>query len=277
MTGGYGNWVTNPQNEGVMPDPVGFAKSLVRFSGDALPSSIDLTEDVATNLCRFWTAAFLHAGTRLLQSMLVLTEAGLDKEADLLLRSLLELTGNAAYMLDDPKSRAVKFEASDSLSRRRVFESLQSLQISSPDLLEEVAAEFDEEFKKMRETVGDALDDDSLAWQPFGVPAKTRIASIGPSWYYRLLYQSTSDFTHMNARAVAALMRPPRSEAGHLVVGIELLIRLLYKMNDVLGVPNRPGIDSYALEFSKFHEADKFRGKVVAYLSGVMFKGADSK
>jgi hypothetical protein len=52
---------------------------------------------------------------------------------------LLELTVNAAYMLDDPETRAVKFEASDSISRKRAFESIQSFGLGSRELRERVA------------------------------------------------------------------------------------------------------------------------------------------
>jgi hypothetical protein len=60
----------------------------------------------------------------------------------------------------------------------------------------------------MREALGDVVDDESLAFQPFGAKASNRISAIGPSWYYRLVYQPTADFVHMNARAVGRLFSP---------------------------------------------------------------------
>jgi hypothetical protein len=52
------------------------------------------------------------------------------------------------------------------------------------------------------------VDDESLALHPFGAKASNRISAIGPSLYYRLVYQPTADLVHMNARAVGRLFSP---------------------------------------------------------------------
>lgn len=192
---------------------------------------------------------FLIAGRRLLETIVLLTENGYGRESDAQLRCLLELVGNVNYMTAAP-GRGIEFAIAESLGRKRMGELLQTYKLGDEAERKELAASIAEELSDVEAVVGSDIEREELRRRPFGVDARTRIGSSPRmSWHYDLIFSTTSDLLHMNARAVAKYLREPTPETyGTIAVACELFLRVAYATDAVLHLGKRNVIDGYAVQ-----------------------------
>lgn len=220
----------------------------------------------------WWNVAFVRAATRLLRAIVILGNEGLYEESNLQLRSMLELVGNQGYMAQSPKARAAEFAAADLKTRERILDSLSRLGFD-PKALQGVRDEIAQVRTDLNPLIEDVQDSDSI--YPFGRKAKVRIESAGMTWHYDGVYERTSDYVHMNARALGNYLkaedetRPETEEAlqlGTVVLGCEFLIRTLYFADVALGQCRRDFLDGYALEYARLTLPDRDKHRVVQSL-----------
>jgi hypothetical protein len=219
------------------------ARELDRLAADLTPSEMMSSGDRAGDVWRLWCVGFVLAGRRLFQAIVVLTERGLGHESTVLLRALAECVANQYFMGVDPQ-RAIEFSAAESGGKRRLLEAIEKYGLSTEADRAFVAERIEEDASEMREFVGDALDDARLARQPFGLSARDRMVAAGLDWQYDLVYRPTSDLLHMNAIAVAHYLREqPEPGMSQLAIANELMLRLLYKLDEAHALGRQSEID----------------------------------
>ena len=205
----------------------------------------------------WWNVAFVRAATRLLRAIVILGGEGLYEESNLQLRSMLELVGNQGYMAQSPKARAAEFAAADLTTRERILDSLGRLGFD-PKALRGARDEIAQVRTELSELIGDVEESDSI--YPFGRKAKLRIESAGMTWHYDSVYERTSDFVHMNARALGNYLkavdepsaeREQSRQLGNVVLGCEFLIRTPFFADLALEQHRRDFLDGYALEYAR--------------------------
>jgi hypothetical protein len=223
-----------------------------------------------------WNEAFVRAGSRLCKGILVLIQNGLDVEAKLPLRSLLELVANQGYMAREPEVRAAEFGATDLRTRSGYL-----------DIVERLGFDQDKVDRARREIGGiRARQHDLLAdfegrddFNPFGKKAEARIKSAGMNWHYDAVYRSTSDFVHMNAMSVANYLKSgePKYDVGvgvgvggpglaSLVLGCEMLLRVLYFAEAAMEQGYGDALDAHASVFGGLAYPSKDVDEAIAEL-----------
>lgn len=203
----------------------------------------------------WWNRAFARAGARMLKAVVVLTENGLGKEADLPLRALVELVGNQHYMRVD-KRRAAQFAVEGLASHKRFIERLERWGVAEPESAARIRGGIADDEKRLADRGVDLNTIPLKSAAPFGQSAKSRIMSAGLEWQYDLVFATTSDLLHMNARAVALYAVDKETDeqimrGGALTMASRMILPLLYVIDEALKQGQSDVIDGYARQYWK--------------------------
>jgi hypothetical protein len=253
---------------------VELAESLLKYARQFPWANYEPGENAREGTWRLWNLGFVKAATFLLQAIVVLFENGLGREAQLQLRSLMELVGNQYYMGQD-KRRAVEFAAAQAIEQQRLIEaglSLNALTTTDADEMSKIAERIKEDREAMKTHLGkDAERELEKQMYPFGRKASIRLAAAGMKWHYELPYEMASNLMHMNARAVAFYLGDESREsegAGTLVLANEMMLRVLYKADEALDQGALEAINRFGTEHSRRAYPGQDIERILQYLRG---------
>jgi hypothetical protein len=216
----------------------------------------------ADNAWRYWNSGFVAAAHRMMRGVMLLAEHGQSHEAEVLLRPMLELVGNQAFMARDPKKRAVDFLHQSNAIKQKLAHRAKSYGLATEDEWSEMMLTVESEAAGLNEVVGAP----SMEWtrddRPFARSAKERITEAGLSWHYDLLFFTSSDISHMGAMSVDWIMefdegegtlrkRGVRTEgaAGVVTIATELMLRVLYQAEKVIDEGIEAALNGLATEY----------------------------
>jgi hypothetical protein len=206
----------------------------------------------------WWNLGFVRAAGDLCRAVRVLDEAELHDETYLPLRSLAELVANQGYMAADPERRAPEFTEADLAARERLLSTLERLGPPfrfSSEAISDVRKSIVQVKDELAHSLMNVESTESM--YPFGRKARARMEAAGMVWHYDGLYETSSDFVHMNARAVAGYMGRaagegrPNDATAQILMAIELLLRSLYFGDAALELEHRGDLDDYAMQYVK--------------------------
>lgn len=230
---------------------------------------------------KYWNAGFVAAGHRLMRGVMILADHGQAHEAELLVRPMVELVGNQAYMASDP-NRAVDFLHQATDTKKKLAERTKDYGLMSEEEWPDVLAGLEGEASGLTEAVGGPSLEYTKDLRPFGKSAKARITGAGLTWHYDLLYFTASDITHMGAMSVdwnleyddekKAIMKRgvrPDGAPGVVTLATEMMLRLLYVAETALEEGVMEQLDALAHEYWLINAKKGLEEKVlISYLRG---------
>jgi hypothetical protein len=240
-----------------------------RFPWQPAPKS----SDVALQLAQLWNIGFVRCAAGLVRAITLLHEHGLASEAYLPLRSLYDVAASQQYMSLDP-ANAIRFTGEEATMKQRVLSILGRLNLGDPNELAQLAAEAQEDLDHLARLAPDVVAELSeTKYQPFGLGPYDR-AKAGPRWlfgHYPTIFAYSSDFVHMNARAVATYLAPATDEGrprggGHAALAAEFLLRILYKAAWLLKQQRQDVLNGFAMKLADVLYPEHPRREIVGYL-----------
>ncbi len=230
---------------------------------------------------KYWNAGFVAAGHRLMRGVLILADHGQAHEAELLVRPMVELVGNQAYMARDPK-RAVDFLHQATDTKKKLAERTKTYGLTTEEEWSEVIAGLEGEASGLAEAAGGPSLEYTNDLRPFGKSAKDRITDAGLTWHYDLLYFTASDITHMGAMSVdwnfefndekKAIMKRgvrPDGAAGVVTLATEMMLRILYAAERALDEGIVEDLDALAHDYWRINATKGLEEQVlISHLRG---------
>ena len=136
---------------------------------------------------------------RLFRSIMYLCQQGFWQEAEIMLRSLFEVTVNTIYVDIDPESRAELYLEYDIVFRKRLLDAAKRQTDPQWAVLtgdcQKGALEIETEYKKVKQKFPN-----KNSWSNKTVRQMAKETGMG--WYYDFLYAMWSNKTHGNVRAM---------------------------------------------------------------------------
>lgn len=247
---------------GKSPEVFSLADKILQFL-DTYPTHFEYQVDTKNQemVHKYWNIAFCAAAHRLYRAIEILVEAGLEREAHIQARSLLELAGNQAFMAAEPETRPIDFVHQVIETKKLLSQAMKQHKLIEDEAFAEMQTRLATESIDIGKTIGESSKSWEKIKRPFDASAYDRIKKGGMHWHYDLLYFYGSDITHMGGLSVEwyldldpdtqfLVKRGPDTPAvGVLLVATDIILRVLYAAESVVHEDSLQAIDSLARDY----------------------------
>ena len=246
---------------------LGLSSNLLRLMGSFVRPTAD-GGGGAEGALREWVFGFLIAQERMLESVVVLTRQGLGHEAGLQMRAMMEGVGTMYFMAEDPH-RAVVFAREQAVEQQRLVDRGMEYGLGG-DEAREARDRFVEDRVFLMQHLGDEPPRVERQTWPLNARVADRLAAAGMTWHHDLVWEVTSNLSHMNARTVASYldsgMAATRPRSATVVLANEMGVRALWLSEKLLAQGHTASIVNAAREHARIAYPHLPETEVLRYL-----------